>query len=468
MKRWLKLLSRTFGALLLLKLAWFGACRPEGPGALLARQRYLVSTLDRDGRGSGSLIGGEWELVALSMTALATANLAFDHPENREQALRDAAALCRRALEPRVRAFDTRMWGEDALATLEGPNGHIGYLGHLAIALGAYRALGGGDAALVQQHRAVISALARRMERSASTYLETYPLELWTADNAVVVGALGMSDLVEGEPAHRALLARHVAYTKAHLLDPRTGLVVFRVTPGGEPLGTSRGSGVGWNSLYLPFADRAFAAEQYAALAAKLSRPLLFGAGILEFPPGVEGVGDVDSGPVLLGVSTSGTGFALAGARWENDDALGARLLHTAELAGFTVWSPAGRRYLLAPLVGDAAVLAARTARPWSSAYSTKFKRSRPDPPPPARGCPRARPSVHPPRPPAASPPPRATPACAAARAPSSRSRAARRRRARRGAAAPWAWRWISSAPGAQRRCVNTGSAWSSSKPSAS
>ncbi len=377
MKRWLKALSRVLGALLLLKLTWFAACRPEGDAALRSRLRYLVSTLDEDGRGADSLIGGEWELVALSMTALAATNLAFEHPETREQALRDVTALCRRALEPRVRAFDTKLWGEDALSTLDGPHGHIGYLGHLGVLLGAYRALGGAEPERVTLHRALVAALARRMERSPSTYLETYPDERWTADNAVVVATLGISDLVEGTAAHQALLARHVAYAKTHLLDPRTGLVVFRITADGRPLDGSRGSGVAWNGLYLPFGDRAFAREQYAAMKAALAEPLLFGAaaGLLEFPRGVAGRGDVDSGPVVLGVSTSGTGFALAGARWEHDQAFAARLLHTAELAGFTVWTPAGRRYVLAPLVGDAAVLAARTARPWSAAYATKSNR---------------------------------------------------------------------------------------------
>lgn len=77
-----------------------------------------------------------------------------------------------------------------------------------------------------------------------------------------------------------------------------------------------------------------------------------------EYPRGVDGRGDVDSGPLVLGLSPSATGFALAGA----DPALRRGLLHTAELVGCTVpWN--GRHFLFGPLVGDAAVLAARTQR---------------------------------------------------------------------------------------------------------
>jgi hypothetical protein len=69
--------------------------------------------------------------------------------------------------------------------------------------------------------------------------------------------------------------------------------------------------------------------------------------------------------------SASGTSFALAAARHDGDDAWLAALLRTAEVAGGTDQSEDGseRWYVAAPLVGDAIVLAMRTARPWDDRY---------------------------------------------------------------------------------------------------
>lgn len=369
-------------ALVLVKALWFLAVRPDG-GRLLAggerpdleaRRAYLVRRLlgDRTQAGQmaspGGIFSGEWFVGSLSMTAAALTNLAFEYPETRARAAADVGALIERALTPQARGFDRQMWhGEDALDSLAGPAGHIGYLGHVALMLGMHRLL--GEAQHEALHRQLVGALARRMERSPSLHLETYPGEVYAMDNAVVAAALAVADLVEPTPAYRGLLTRWVAYQRAHLLDPETGLVCFSLGAEGLPNQRSRGSGAGWNSFYLPFVDEAYADEQFARLREHLVDAPWGIWGVREVRRGVDVPGDVDSGPVLLGLSPSGTGFALAGARRARDAALLGSWLQTAELAGFT-WQWGGeRRYLLAPLVGDAIVLAMKTARPWDRRF---------------------------------------------------------------------------------------------------
>jgi hypothetical protein len=66
--------------------------------------------------------------------------------------------------------------------------------------------------------------------------------------------------------------------------------------------------------------------------------------------------GDVDSGPLVMGVSPAATGFALGDATLRGRPERSG-LLRTAELAGVSVRG----HYLLAPLVGDSIMLAART-----------------------------------------------------------------------------------------------------------
>ena len=338
-------------------------------GDLVARRDYLYDRLDSASASTtpdDPLFAGEWALVTLSMTAMAATNIAFSNPDTLEDGRRVVNRCAELALAESTRAFDAKRWGEDALTTLAGPGSHIGYLGHLLLILEAKRLLGGGTDA---HEGPVADALTRRYEGAPFPYLETYPGEAYTADNMVVLAALGMSDLAR-TPKHAALLARFITYTTAHLLDGKNRLVVFGVTDAGEAKGTARGSGVGWNSLYLPFIDEAFAKAQATILRDRFRKwtgP--GGLAVCEYDGCAPGKGDVDSGPVILGASPSATGFAIAAARRLGDEDWLSGLLGTAEWMGFSVQWNGHRRYLLAPRVGDAIVLAAKTSRAWDGRY---------------------------------------------------------------------------------------------------
>ena len=338
-------------------------------GDLVARRDYLSARIDSPSAAAtpdDPVFSGEWALVTLSMTAMAATNIAFSYPDTLEDGRRLVNRCAEIALTERARAFDAKRWGDDALATLSGPGSHIGYLGHLLLILEAKRLLGGGTDA---HEGPVTDALARRYESAPFPYLETYPGERYTADNMVVLAALGMSDLGRA-PKHAALLARFVSYTKAHLLDGKNALVVFGVTDAGEAKGSARGSGVGWNAFYLPFIDEAFAKAQATLLRDRFRKWNGPGSvSVCEYDGCAPGKGDVDSGPVLLGASPSGTGFAIAAARRLGDETWLSGLLATAEWMGFSVQWNGQRRYLLSPLVGDAIVLAAKTSRGWDGRY---------------------------------------------------------------------------------------------------
>jgi len=132
-------------------------------------------------------------------------------------------------------------------------------------------------------------------------------------------------------------------------------------------MGGARGSALGWASFYLPYADPPLAREEWRTLRSRYVADTPLGlAALREAAPGEHFAGDVDSGPVLFGLSPAGTGFAVDGARHQHDDALAQRLRLTAELVGTTVPWSGGRHYALAPLVGDAILLAMDTARPWA------------------------------------------------------------------------------------------------------
>jgi hypothetical protein len=95
-------------------------------------------------------------------------------------------------------------------------------------------------------------------------------------------------------------------------------------------------------------------------------------AAIREYAPGRSGPSDLVSGPLIFGLSPSASGFAMGGAALWNDGDTLTGLLRTAEMVGSSVSFAGRRRYLFAPLGGDAVVLAARTMTRWDARFVAK------------------------------------------------------------------------------------------------
>ena len=378
--RWGKVLRRVFVGLLLLvaiKGAWFFHYRVDaGPtmqeqsrGDLLTRRAYLLSRVLAPSFGPhdfpaalGAQFQGEWALVSLSMTALAVAGLAQQFPDAAGTSRDDLERIIDRALSSELSQFDTQRWQEPALSTLGSARGHMGYLGHLALILAVREtSFPGGP------HRALLAklalALTRKMEHGPCGLAETYPGELYVPDNAVALAAVALAARAGvTAQAAPALLQR----LRGRYAEPTSGLLPFRVSPSCQALDHDRASGAAWNLLYLGLVDEAYVQNSYRVLCERfLDRPLPGLWGVRGWPRGVSRAGDVDSGPLPLGLSPAATGFAIASARRLSDTWTLQRLLDTAELAGFSLELGGRRRYLLAPLVGDAILLAARAPLQW-------------------------------------------------------------------------------------------------------
>lgn len=375
-------------ALVLLRVVWHFAMRDD-PHALLdartesdlvARRDYLAAHVEQATHAmapSDSQFAGEWALVTLSMTSMAAANIGFEHSDTVPTDLDLVARCAELAQRKEARAFDAGRWGDDPIDAMDGASSHLGYLGHLGVILEAYRLLGGTDPKLVALEGKVVAALTTKLAAAKSGLLPTYPGETYVADNAVVLAVLALADVgrgakasgnaSSGSGAHARLVGATLAQWRGKLVDPATGVLVFGLERN-EP----RASGAAWSAMYLGYADDAFVREQAKALVAHFEKKA-FGifAGLCD-RPSCSGGGDVDSGPLVLGLSPAATGFAIALARRTEDaDHLGAWLA-TAEWAGLTVSWGGERHYAFSPLVGDAIVLAAKTARAWDSRYSAR------------------------------------------------------------------------------------------------
>lgn len=364
--------------LLAVKVVWVeSSCRSHGSvetekTEILQRRNYLVEKvvvepeklIDEMPRAIGRRFQGEWALYSCSMLTAALANIADAYSETSRSASETVDSLIRIVMSPELRAFDSNAWGEDPLETLDSDNSHMSYLSHLAWMIGNYDRLG-GDCRYSQLHDSICFALNRRILQSETLNIDTYPDEpVYIPDMLVAIVAL--SDYsCKNSGRFADTVEMWLARAKSDWCDSETGLLASSLDEKGRPVSPVRGSYSALSCYYLTLVAPNFAKEQYEALKNYFGQDFpVFG--IKEFHDRSCWLGlDVDSGPVLLNLSPSGTAFAIGSATYFGDMEYRDKLLRTAEIAGHTLKWNDSRHYLLSgvALVGEAITLAMRTNR---------------------------------------------------------------------------------------------------------
>lgn len=274
-----------------------------------------------------------------------------------------------------------------ALSRLEAPAGRGPFSADLVPAYGVFYQgwtnwLRGGvlslrpDPALRRDFESASAALAAAFDASASPYLAAYPGQAWPVDSTVAVASLRLHDTLL-PPRYAGLVRRWLTGVRQRL-DPATGLMPHTVDPAtGAPASVARGTSQSIIQRFLVDIDPAFAREQYLHFRSLfVVRPLRLGPAVREYPAGMDGPADVDSGPLPLGVSLSATAVTLGAAAVQGDRQLARSLAGYGELVGVPVSTPWTKRYAGGALpIGDAFVAWSKTARPWVAAA--------PAPPPP-------------------------------------------------------------------------------------
>lgn len=208
--------------------------------------------------------------------------------------------------------------------SLAADRGHAAWLGYTGIALGLHR-LVDPESRYEALEEAVVDAIERRLAAAPDHLVETYPGEWYPVDNAAMVGALGLHTRATGTP--HPMGAEWVASARARWV--RDGLLVQSVREG-VAADHPRGSGTFLASWFLHHADPGFAGELYEAGRGAFSGSVFGVAGMREYPPGVAGRGDIDSGPIVMGFGVSSTGFAIGAALQNGDIDTAAALAGTA------------------------------------------------------------------------------------------------------------------------------------------
>ncbi|MCI9607870.1 MAG: hypothetical protein HFJ94_06835 [Muribaculaceae bacterium] len=381
MKKWIykhKLLIACMILLVLIKVVWVAwGCWSIGSqqtekNDILQRRNWLIGKivveprqlLKEMPRGLGLQFQGEWALYSCSMLSKALYNISILYPETKQKSINTIDSLIQIVKSPELRLYDKIRWEEDPLDSIGGNKSHISYLSHLAWMIGNYRKIGGCDK-YNALHDSLCEAMNRRILTSECMNLPTYPGEdIYIPDMLVAIVALSDYAQLNNEKYQNTVNC-WIQRAKSEWIDSETGLLRSFLPLDGDISVKSpiKGSYSTLNTYYLTQIDPEFAKEQYT----HLKEVFLIDSwltGFKEYPDGSGFLGmDVDAGPIIFGLSPSGTAFGIGCATYFNDIDLRNDLLKTAEIAGHTIVWNNKRHYLLADIaiVGEAITLAMKT-----------------------------------------------------------------------------------------------------------
>ena len=214
----------------------------------------------------------------------------------------------------------------------------------------------GGDlvAEQVSEARAILAAVSG----SGTGWVEGYTGGYWPCDT--VAGLAAATDVLpeEAAPVVRRWMSQ--------IVPGQMGLLAHQVGADGLPIDSPRGSSQAiiqtfWPSLLAVATPKDGFGEWSAFTNLFVDRQLGVVA-VREWPKGVDAAGDVDSGPLILGLSLSASAVGLAAARANGDLGLATALEREMDWLGVGVTGKGQRMYLAGVLpVAEAFIFWAKT-----------------------------------------------------------------------------------------------------------
>lgn len=337
------------------RLLWPQPGLDEQPGSTARQLAFIRDALDEGSDTAAQQLFPEGYVFSNVLYGLAWVQAAHTDPELRADALRESRWALARVESDEGRAiFSPRLQ----------PAYGVFWAGWTNWLRAAILSLDHSDTAAVQRFSTYSAELAQAFSAADTPFLEAYRGQAWPVDSTVAIASLRLHDKLFGAK-YTMVIDRWLAQAEARL-DPATGLLPHQVSPtDGSMLTGARATSQTAIHRFLPEIDPAFARSQYALFRDQfLAYPGGFGPAVREYPKGVDGSGDVDSGPLVAGISLSATVVAVGAARMNGDRALAAAIGSEGELIGLPVDLPWSKRYAFGLLpIGDAFVVWSSTAR---------------------------------------------------------------------------------------------------------
>jgi hypothetical protein len=351
---------------------WFSRAPEAVAGPLAARQLALWQRDSPELAASLAVLrhaNPEWDLMARMFAVLAFANLALREPDRRVAYLAAIDAILERTLADEARAgAHLFLLPYGRARPFRDPAGRSLFVdGEIALMISARDLVEPGGP---HDARPWIDRVIRQLARGPVLLGESYPDEAWLFCNTAALAAVRLHDVTAGAPERHAGLFRHwVASARAHVIDPRTGLLVAETTLDGVAQDGPEGSTLWLAATMLLVVDEAFAREQYGRARDELRGSLAGFGWAREWPRSWPGPDDIDSGPTvpIVGANAGSSGLALVAAMAFGDDMFAGELIASLGLAGFPV--DGGARFAAGNQLADAVILFALTSGPlWERA----------------------------------------------------------------------------------------------------
>ncbi|GAB3427276.1 hypothetical protein [Flindersiella endophytica] len=328
----------------------------QSTGALVAQQRFLGERL-RSGSGEQmQTYFPEGYFFSHALYGLTWLDLARRDPGRKAEALREARWALRALESTAGRApFDPDLR----------PAYGVFYVGWSNRLRGGIVQLAGRNAPEAARFRADCAALASSLAADGP-FLQAYPGQAWPVDTVVAVSGLRLHDRVFGSKTYGSVVDDWVAEARQRA-DPTTRMLPHQVEP---QLTGARATSQSIIQRFLPEIDAGWAGEDYAQYRQWFADTRFGLPVVLEYPRGESGSGDVDSGPLILGVSASATVVTIGAARVHGDQKLAGPLTGFGEALGAPIRLGGQKRYAFGVLpIGDA-FLAWSAAAPQGEAGS--------------------------------------------------------------------------------------------------
>lgn len=282
----------------------------------------------------------EGRIYPFAIPAMAYANLAFKIPSEKAHAQAQMRKLIDLLIA--IEIEDIRPPNND-LTQLDYYRKAGTYLATLNTALGYY-ALATGDDHYANLQRSITALLINTMRELKGRPLASYPDCTWYFDTIMALVSCGMADYFQGHAEAAPLLRQHLEWRAAHATHAPTGL------PAAYGRGLPRGCDLTMQICLLDLVAPETAREMYRRLVRHFWMERGELGGFAEWPVGTkqaEWGGDIDSGPIILGMGLTATGMGIGLVRGYGDEAKLATLarelravpaaVQLAEITGSTI-----------------------------------------------------------------------------------------------------------------------------------
>ena len=224
----------------------------------------------------------------------------------------------------------------------------------------------GQNDADLESLRAQCDLIADSLSGVDSPFLASYRGCVWPCDTVPGIHALKIYDHVTQENRYQDVIAKWLVDV-ADRFDPETGLMSHTVNVhDGQPNSGARATSQVIILRMLPDIAPQLSQQQYELFRNRYLNTLVGMPCVREYPTGVYGEGDIDSGPLIFERCLSGTVFMIGLSQIYGDQDVASAIATTGEVVGLPWTSGDEKRYVGGALpVGDIMVTYSQNARCW-------------------------------------------------------------------------------------------------------